>query len=181
MKTKIGTRFIVVIAINAALAFLLQFIGSVMGLKVAGFLEIEFSEIPPLIVTFALGPVAGAVCELIKNLLHLSVTSTGFVGEFANFVTNGIFVFTAGMIYKYNKTRKGALISMLIGVLVMTLVSILTNLFIMFPLYMADAPFNTMLSLAVTVTAPFNICRGIAVSLITFVLYKHVSPLLKKK
>ena len=181
MKTKINARFIVVIAINAALAFLLQFLGSVMGLKVAGFLEIEFSEIPPLIVTFALGPVAGVLCELIKNILHLSVTSTGFVGELANFVTNGIFVFVAGIIYKYNKTRKGALISMLIGVLVMTLASILTNLFIMFPLYMADAPFSTMLNLALTVTVPFNLCRGIAASLITFVLYKHVSPLLKKK
>ncbi len=181
MKSKLSARFIVVIAINSALAFLLQLVGSLVGLNVAGFLTIEFSEIPPLMVTFACGPLAGVLCELIKNMLHLSVTSTGFIGELANFITNGIFVFAAGMIYKHNRTRKGALIAMLIGVLVMTLASIGTNLFIMFPLYMKDTPFSALLSLALTVATPFNICRGIAVSLITYLLYKHVSPILKRR
>lgn len=179
MKFKITTRYLVVIAINSALAFLLQVIGTLMGINVGGFLTVEISELPPLIVTFACGPLAGVLCELIKNLLHLSITTTGAIGEFANFITNGIFVFAAGIIYKYNRTRKGALISMLIGVLVMTLASIATNLFIMFPLYMKDVPFSAMLNVALTVATPFNICRGVAVSLITFVIYKHVRPLLK--
>lgn len=180
-KTKSNTRFITIIAINSALAFLLQLIGSIIGLKVGGFLEIELSDIPPLMVSFACGPIYGVLCELIKNLLHLSVTSTGFVGEFANFISNGIFVFSAGLIYKYNRTRQGALIAMLIGVLVMSLASIATNLFIMFPLYMKSAPFSTKLDLALRVVTPFNLCRGLGISLITFALYKHISPLLKRR
>ena len=104
------TRKIVMIGMLSALAFLLQVIGSIMSLKVAGFLEIEFSDLPAIIGTLAYGPVAGVIIEFIKNLLHTLITSTGFVGELANFVMNGIYVFTVGVIYKYNKTKEGAFI-----------------------------------------------------------------------
>lgn len=181
MNKKFQTRAYVVTAVSSAFAFLLQLLGNVVGFKVAGFLEVELSDIPPLVVSFAYGPFFGLTCELVKNLLHCLVTTTGFVGEFANFITNGVFVLTAGMFYKYNRTRKGALIGMLTGVVIMTLASIASNLFIMFPLYMPSVPFSAKLSLALKIVTPFNIAKGIVISIITYLLYKRITPILKGK
>lgn len=181
MKKHLSTRTLAFTAVAAALAFILQMLGSIVGLKVGGFLEIELSDLPPLIVAFAYGPLAGVVTELIKNLLHCGFTSTGFVGELANFIVNGIFVFCAGIIYKNNRTRKGALTGMTAGILAATVAGIVTNFLILLPLYMPAADFNTKLSLVLKLITPFNLCKGIVISLLTYALYKHLSPLLKKK
>ena len=105
------TNYLIKVGLLSAIAFILQAIGSMMSLKVAGFLEIEFSDLPAIVGTLALGPVAGVLIELIKNLLHLPMSSTGFVGEFANFVVNGTFVLVIGAFYKLNKTKKVIFIS----------------------------------------------------------------------
>ncbi len=178
---KIKTRTLTVVAILAAAAFLLQMLGSFMQLKVAGFLEIEFSDLPAIIGTMALGPVAGVIIELVKNLLKCMATTTGFVGEFANFVVNGSFVLAAGFVYMRNKTRKGALIGFIIGTVAMTLVAILANVFVMLPLYMPNVDFSARLSLALTTITPFNFVKGIVLSIITFFIYKPLSPVIKGK
>lgn len=179
MKTS-KTRMYVAIGIFSAIAFVLQVIGSVMGLKVAGFLEIEISDLPALVMTFAYGPIAGVFTEFIKNLLHCSMTSTGFVGELANFVMNGTLCAVAGLIYRYNKTRKGAVIALVCATVAMAIAGILANLFIMLPLYMPSAPFGVKLNLVLGTILPFNLVRGIALSVITFFIYKKLSPILHK-
>lgn len=180
MKTKkINTRFIVMVAVFSSVAYLLQMLGSFMGLKVGGFLEIEFSDLPPIILTFAYGPLAGVFSELIKNLLHCFTTSTGFVGEFANFVVNGIFCFSAGIIYKYRKNFKTAILSLSVGTLAMSIAGIFVNLFIMLPLYMPTAPFSAKFELVLYTILPFNLAKGAVVSLITMLIYKKLSPILK--
>lgn len=173
------TKLVVVVGIFSAISFILQVIGSMMGLKVGGFLEIELSDLPALIISLAYGPLTGVLIELIKNILHCTMTSTGFVGEFSNFVINGTMCFTAGMIYKYNKSFKGAMWSLFVGTLVMSVVGIFSNLFIMLPLYMASAPFQTKLNLVFYTILPFNIIKGIAISLITVLVYKKISKLIK--
>ena len=178
MKNK-QTATIVKIGVLSAIAFLLQVLGTVVGINVGGFLTVEISDLPALIGTFALGPWSGVLIEFIKNLLHCSITTTAFVGEFANFVINGLFVLTAGLIYKYNRTLNGALISMLISVVVMTLAAMLINYYVMLPLYMPAAENSAKLSLIFTTITPFNLCRGVVVSLLTFVLYKRLTPILK--
>lgn len=180
MKKFSNTKALSFTAVASALAFLLQMLGSIMGLKVGGFLEIELSDLPPLIVSFAYGPMYGVTAELLKNLLHCAFSSTGFVGELANFFVNGLFVFCAGLIYKHNRTRRGAVAGMVAGVLATTLASILSNLFIMLPMYMPAADFSAKLSIVLKLITPFNLCKGIAVSLLTYVLYKRISHLLKK-
>lgn len=176
-KNKID--FIVKVGAFAAIAFVLQIIGSMMAIKVAGFLEVEISDLPAMIIAFAVGPVAGVMVELIKNLLHLTVSSTGFVGELANFVINGIFVFVCGTLYRRNKTRKGAVISLIVATLVMTVSGVLVNCFMMLPLYMPQADFAERLTLAMYTIAPFNLVRGSALSVITILIYKRISGLLK--
>lgn len=170
--------FIAKVGVFSAIAFVLQFVGKMLP-AVSNFLEIEPSELPALIISFALGPVAGVAVEFIKNLLHCPVTTTGFVGEFANFVVNGLFVFVAGFIYQKNKTKKGAVISLIAGTLVMVVVGALVNMFIMLPLFMRDADFYVKLNLVLFTVSPFNLVRGSALSLITILIYKRISGLLK--
>lgn len=173
------TKYIVKIGALSAIAFIFQLIGSFAGLKIGGFLEIEISDLPALIGAFAMGPFAGVLTELIKNIMHCTVTSTGFVGEFANFIVNGTFVLTAGIIYQKHRSRNGALAGMATAVLTMTLTAIAANLFIMLPLYMPNATFATKLDIVLSTITPFNICKGLVLSAITYLIYKRIGPLLK--
>ena len=179
MKKASNTKKVVMVGTFSAIAFILQMIGSMMGLKVGGFLEIEFSDLPALIVTFAYGPVAGVLVELLKNFLHCFFTSTGFVGELANFVINGTFVGVAGLVYKYHKTFKGAIVSLIAATVAMAIAGIFANLYIMLPLYMPDAPVSVKLNLVLATILPFNIVKGVVVSVITMLIYKKISPILK--
>ncbi len=174
------TNHITKIGVLSAAACILQFLGSVMGLKVAGFLEIEFSDLPAIIGALSLGPVAGVLIELIKNVIHCTITSTGFVGEFANFMVNGVFVFVIGLVYLHNKTKSTAIIALFSGTVIMTIMAAFTNLYIMLPLYMAEAPFSVKLNLVLTTITPFNFARGILLSIITIFIYKKISVILRK-
>jgi len=173
-------RLSVFVGVFSAIAFILQLIGSMAGIKVSGFLEVEISDLPALIIALAYGPLAGVLCELIKNLLHLTVSTTGFVGELANFVINGTLCYVAGMIYKHNKTFRGALCSLIFGVFAMLIMGIVANLYIMLPLYMPAAPFHAKMTLVLSTMLPFNAVRGFVLSLLTLLLYKRISPLLHK-
>ena len=177
---RLNTKNISRIGALSAAAFILQLLGSVIGLKVGGFLEIEISDLPALIGAFAMGPAAGVINELVKNVLHCAITSTGFVGEFANFVVNGIFVLVAGLIYKRVRTRRGAALGMTAAVFAMTAAGVVTNLYIMLPLYMPTADFGTKLSLVLSTITPFNLCKGAALSLITFLSYKKLKPIIMR-
>ena len=174
------TKTYISIGIFSAIAFLLQVLGSMMGLKIGGFLEIEISDLPALIMAFAFGPLAGVLTEFIKNLLHCSISSTGFIGELANFVMNGTLCAVAGILYRYHKTRTGAVIALLGGTLAMAIAGVLANLYIMLPLYMPTAPFDAKMNLVLFTILPFNLVRGLVLSVITFLIYKKISPLLHK-
>ncbi len=179
MNNNNKTKMLVSIGVFSSIAFILQVIGSFMGLKVAGFLEIEISDLPPLILSLAYGPLAGFLSELIKNLLHCTMTSTGFVGEFANLVMNGTLCLVAGIIYKYKKTFKGAVMALVFGSIAMVIAGIFSNLYIMLPLYMSDASFGVKSSLVLYTILPFNIAKGIVISFITLIVYKKISKLIK--
>lgn len=168
---------LVKIGVFSTIAFLLQILH--LPFKVGGFLEIEFSDLPAIIISFAAGPFAGVLVELIKNLLHLLVSSTGGVGELANFVTSGAFVFTLGAIYKMNKTRKNAVISLILATVVLAVFAFFVNLYIMLPLYMNSADFITKLKLTAYTITPFNIFKGLILSVITMLIYKKISRLIK--
>lgn len=174
------TNYLIKVGLLSAIAFILQVIGSMMQLKVAGFLEIEFSDLPAIIGSLSLGPAAGVVIELIKNLLHLSISSTGFVGEFANFAVNGSFVLVIGAVYKFKKTKKGAITALILGSIVMPLAAAIINYFVMLPLYMQTASHAVKLDLVLTTITPFNFVRAIVLSVITLFCYKRLSPILHK-
>ena len=173
-------KFITKVGMLSAIAVILQYLGTVIGLRVGGFLDVELSDYPAIIASLAIGPAAGVLTELIKNLIHLTISSTGFIGEFANFIVNGVFVFTAGVIYKRNKTKKGAYSSLFIGTIALCAAAVFANLFIMLPLYMPGAPLSERMNIVITLITPFNLVRGAAISAITLLTYKGLSPILHK-
>lgn len=178
---KISVRKAATVGILSAAAFLLQLLGTVMPFKVGGFLEVEFSDLPAIIGTFSMGPVCGVLIELIKNLLKCAFTTTGFVGELANFIINGIFVLTAGVIYSRKRTRRGAVLGLLAAVIAMTAAGIFTNIYILLPLYMPTAELSAKLTIVFSVITPFNLIKGSVLSVVTYFIYKPLSPIIKGK
>lgn len=156
------------------------------------FLKFDFSNLPALIGGFAYGPVTGVIITLIKAALHLLRTDTGGVGELADFLAGGSLVFTASMIYKYNKTRKNAVIGLILGTIIMAIVGGLANYFILIPFYTNVMPMEQIIELCGKVNPlindtlgyvlygaiPFNLIKGFIISAITFIVYKQVSKIL---
>ena len=159
------------------------------------YLKVDFSELPALLASFALGPVYGVIVCLIKNLFNLPATTTGGVGEMCNFLLGALFVLPAGILYRRKQTRSTALLGMVVGTLVMAVCSFFVNLFVVYPAYMLIMPEQAivdMYSLLVpwadeiwkgilVFNVPLTLGKGILDSVLTFLLYKHLSPLLKGK
>jgi riboflavin transporter FmnP len=193
-----STHFVTYTAIFSALA------GVLMVLEIPLFFapvfyKIDLSEIPVLICTFYLGPVAGVTCELIKVLVKLMIkgTTTAFVGDFANFAVGCSFVLPASMIYHAHKSRKTALVGMIVGTLVMTVFGSLFNAVYLLPKFaeMYGMPLDAIVAMGTKVNpsitsvstlvlfavVPFNLLKGVIDSGLTFLLYKRISPILHKE
>lgn len=191
---KINVRGIAVTAVCGALGFVLMLLEFPLSFLIPSFIKLDFSEIPALIAAFAYGPFYGVLVCAIKNILHLFVTSTFGVGELSNFVLGAIFVGTAGMVYKKIHNRKGALIGSLIGAVVMAIVSVFTNYFIVYPFYTGFMPMeaiinayklilpsaDTLFKCLIIFNLPFNFAKGLLETAVCFLVYKRISPILKK-
>ena len=163
------------------------------------FYQIDLSEVPVFICSFSLGPVAGVVCELVKIVLKLVLkgTSTAFIGDFANFVLGCSFVLPATIIYHRFKTKKGALVGMGVGAGVMTVFGSLFNAIYLLPAFSAfygmpleaiigmgtavNKAINSVSTLVLFAVVPFNLVKGVVVSVLTFLLYKRVERLFKMR
>lgn len=193
---KINLRALCVTAIMGALGFILMLIEFPVSFIMPPFIKFDFSELPALITAFAFGPLWGAAVCLLKNLLHLFVTGTFGIGELANFLLGVCFVIPAGIIYKYNKTRNGALAASAVGTFSMALLCVPINYFLIYPLYAKFLlPEQVILGMyqeiltsvdnlykaLVIFNLPFTFVKGVVDSLICFLIYKSLSPILKKK
>ena len=196
-KKWLNTRMLVMTAMLSAVSTVLMYLQFPIPFLIPAFIEMDFSELPALIAAFAYGPIAGVTVCLVKNLLHLFGSTTLGVGELANFLLGASFVFTAGLIYKNNKTAKGALTGTLVGAAVMALISFPLNLYVTYPfftavffggnpapilgMYQAILPWADTLPKALLVfNVPFNfILKGLVNAGIAFLIYKPLSPFLK--
>ena len=131
-KTQKRTRYIAVTAMLSAIATVLMYIEIVVPFM-PSFIKLDLSDLPSLIGSFAMGPVYGVVIAAVKNLLHLFFTSSGGVGELSNFLLNAAFVLPAGLIYRFRKSKKGAIAGALTGAVVMAALSVPINYFIVYP------------------------------------------------
>lgn len=192
---KLDARSIAQIGVLSGIAFLLKMFEFPLWFAPA-FYRLDFSELPVLIGGFALGPVAGILIELIKELLYMIIhgSTTAGIGELASFVINCSMVITSAVIYKRHKTRRTAVIGLAAGTLALIFVGGLMNAYVLLPLYAVayHMPMSALISMGSVINpsitslqsfvllavAPFNLFKGVTVSCLTMLLYKRVSPIL---
>ncbi len=199
-KRKNGTaaaRYIAKVGILAAAATVIMLFEFPLAFVAPPFYKLDLSESVILVGGFALGPTAALAIELIKNLMNLLIngTVTGGVGELGNFLIGCAFTVPAALMYKFKKTRGGAVASLAVGTVSIAVIGAAINYFLLVPAYtqvyvngdmgkiigMGTAIFpwvKDLFTFVLSCTLPFNLIKGLICSLICYILYKKVSPIL---
>ena len=198
MKTNKKMHFSVCVAILSALAGVLMLIEFPLPIA-PPFYKVDLSDVAALMGGFVFGPWAGLLICLLKVLISiiLNGTTTAFVGEFAAFLMDGAFVFVTSLIYKKDNSFKGTIVSLCGGILTLMLVAAFANYYLMIPAYIKFMNFpkeaiialgnavngnvNSLLALVLLCTVPFNLVKGLIISIVTYFLYKRIWPILKNK
>ena len=191
-KPRVTTRALVVTAMLSAIGYVLMLLNFSVPFM-PSFIKLDISELPALIASFSLGPVYGVAVCLVKNLLNMLQTQTFGIGDLSNFLLGTMFVLPAGVIYQRMKSRKGALIGSLAGAVIMALGSVLTNIFLVYPLYYnfmsKEAILNAYQAILpamksveqsiIVFNMPFTFLKAMLSVLVTFLIYKRISPIIK--
>ncbi len=193
------TRKMAMVGMFSAISVLLHIFDFSIPFLAPPFYKLDFSELPALIGAFAFGPVAGVLIESLKILLKLVIkgTSTAFVGDLANFVVGCSFILPASIIYNFKKTKKNAIFSCVIGTVVITIFGTIFNALYLLPTFAVlygmnlndiiamgtaiNANITDVTTFALIAVAPINLIKGSMVSLLTLLMYKKISPILKHK
>ena len=186
----LSVQYLTRIAVLTALSSILYLI----SIPVVAFYHLDLSNLPVLLGAFSMGPIPGLIILGLKSLIGCLTSSTMYVGELADFIMGAAFVLPAALIYQQNKSRKGALIGMLVGTVALIVAGCLTNAFLLIPFYMTafgmpmesiigmcaqTLPFvDTEMKVILFVTGPFNLLKGVVLCVLTYIIYKPLSPLL---
>lgn len=189
-KKALSVQYLTRIAVLTALSSILYLI----SIPVVAFYHLDLSNLPVLLGAFSMGPIPGLIILGLKSLIGCLTSSTMYVGELADFIMGAAFVLPAALIYQQNKSRKGALIGMLVGTVALIVAGCLTNAFLLIPFYMTafgmpmesiigmcaqTLPFvDTEMKVILFVTGPFNLLKGVVLCVLTYIIYKPLSPLL---
>lgn len=194
----ITTRKLVVMSMLSAVATVVYYLDFPVPLM-PSFIKLDLSNVISLLASFALGPVEGVVVCLVKNLIQLIIKGAGTtmgIGNIFDFVTSAVFCFTAGLIYKRVKTFKGALIACIMGALAFTIISLPLNYFIVYPIYFKafggeatvlgayqqiNSSVETTFQALCLFNVPFCLVKSALCALVTMLIYKPLSPVLKGK
>lgn len=191
--SRMKTRNLVRVGLLGALAFGLMFLDMPLAFVAPGFMKLDLSDVPALVSGFAMGPIYGVLVQLIKNLLNLTKSMTGGVGELSNFIVGSSYVFVASFIYSRHRTLKAAIIGLDVGILAMAALAMASNYFVVFPLYAKlMIPMETIINMGTAVNPaidslekmmlfsvlPFNLIKGLVNGLVTFAVYKRVKTIL---
>lgn len=194
-KKRLTTVTLVKISILSVIAFLLMMLEFPIPLF-PSFLKVDLSDVPALIGGFAIGPVAGVIIQLIKVFLFfITRTDTGGVGELANFIIGASYVLPAALIYHIKKDKKHAVMGAITGTLSMCFFGALANLYILIPFYSNFMPIDVIVEMGTVVNSnivdvpslvlyaitPFNFIKGSIITLVTLMIYKKISPILKNR
>ena len=189
---------LVKISILSAIGYILMFISVPLPMLFPEFLKVDISDLPALLGGIALGPMAGVTIAFFKNLLQFitGMSTTGGVGEFANFLIGGSFVFTVSYIYSRKRDVAGVIIGLISGIIVMTIVGCIANYFIILPFYskigwsidavvaMGSAinpAIKNKLSFLIWIIAPFNILKSGIMSVLTLPMYKKTEKIFNRR
>ena len=200
---KVNIREMTVIGIFGALSIVLYYFAKFNLPFFPPWLDIQFSDVPALLVSFMYGPVSGSLVILLRFICKLPGTSTMGVGELADLLIGISLCITVGLIYKHNRKFKGAILAMAFGMLVATTIAVLANWLILIPAYKGIAGFNQAMLTGMidaiisggkgvvtdnnfmayylfTGVIPFNIFRYILVFIVTLLVYKRLHILINR-
>lgn len=196
-KSIFKTSSLVKIGLLSAIALALMLLDFAIPIFPA-FLQLDISDVPVVVGTLAMGPLAGIMIELIKNILHaLIATTTMGIGEVANFIVGIAYIIPLGILYNKNKNTKNVVLGLISGTIIMTIVAGIFNYFILIPLYsiiVFNQPISAFVAMAAQVNGlitnfvtmillaivPFNLLKGIIISALGYYLYKMLKPIIYK-
>ena len=175
----LATRKIVMIGMFGAISGILYCFDFALPIA-PNFYKLDFSELPALIAGFAFGPVAGVLVEFVKQVVKLMIksTSTAFVGDLANYLIGCMLVLPASVIYRFNKSKRSALIGCAVGTIVMTIFGTWFNAILGMGAAINPAVTN-ITNFVILMVAPINLIKGIGISALTMLIYKKISPIIK--
>lgn len=193
---KFNVRSLAVTAVMGAVASVLMMIDIPIPALIPSFVKLDISELPALVATFSMGPLSGVAVCLIKNIVNVLSTQTAGVGELCNFFLGACFVLPAGIIYKRSKTKKGAIIGSVIGALIMAVMSLPINYLVTYPMYTSMyfggnvevildmykkilPSTKTLWQALLIFNLPFTLVKGLLDALLTALIYKKISPIIK--
>ena len=187
MSKVFSTKNVAGMAVFSALSFVVYLLEiPIFAGTPASFLELDFSNVFVMLAGFMYGPIPAIIITAVKEAIHISVGTTGGVGELANLIITSAFVIVPSVVYRYKKGFKTVIITLIIACLLQTGVSLIVNKFINFPFFMGSVPFvpneisEKMFSMLWVYVMTFNIIKSVAISLVTILLYKKVSYIFKK-
>ena len=193
-KSRINTRKIAMTAVMAAVATVLMFISFKLPFM-PSFISLDFSVLPALIASFTLGPLSGVAVCFVKNLVNLTQSMTGGVGELSNFIIGSAFVLPAGLIYKKHRNLAGAAIGSVLGALFMAVLGLFSNYFIVYPIYTNLMPMEAIMGMyqainpsvenlwqaLIVFNLPFTFCKGLISAVVALLVYKKLEPVINGK
>jgi len=193
------TRRLCTVAICGAIATVLHMLDFPLLFLAPEFYKLDFSELPVMLCGFYLGPSSAVVCEAVKIVLKLLLkgTSTAFVGDFANFVIGCSLVLPAAIVYHTKKSRLSAIGGLLLGTAVLTVFGSMFNAIYLLPKFSQlyglpldaivgmgskiNGSIHSLQTFVLLAVAPLNLIKGVAISVLTLLLYKKVArPLFGK-
>lgn len=192
MRNSVKIRRITVTAMFATMATLLMYFELPLPFM-PPFLKVDPSSIPILIGSFILGPMAGVAMAFIKAFVHFFSSGTGGVGELADFIITSSFAVTAAVIYRRHHTKRGAVLACAGGTVAIAVAGVLANRFLLLPFFGKVMPMESIFAACGAVNPlihdtnsyllfgalPFNMIKGVLVSLLTFPVYKKMSGQIK--
>ncbi len=174
-------------ALMTALAIVLSYFPEIPLAFFAPWLKLDFSFTPLLLLGFSVGPGMMVVALLVTNLVHILGGTTGGPGELANMIMGLAFLLPPTLMYHKNKSRKNALIGMLIGTVMMVIAGVIANRYILLPVFFKGNLEEEMAKRGMSLNGyllgavvPFNLIKGVINSLMVFGLYKRLSILMKE-
>jgi len=193
LTSKQKTRWLTGCAVLTGIAVILQYIEISIPLM-PSFIKLDFSDFPEIIGAFAYGPLAGCTITVLKNVIHMMVSQSGFVGELSNALLGCCMSAICGLVYKYHKSKKGALIGGISGAIMMSVASFPINLFIIYPLYfnilgypesaiiamykVINPHIETLAQALLIFNVPFTLFKGLIDVFFCMIVYKRISHLL---
>ena len=178
LKNAFSAKRIVLLAVFSALAYVVSLLEFPIFPPPVNFLELDFGNVFIMLVGFLLGPIDAVIVCVVKELLYLPVGGTGGVGQLANVIVTCSYVLLPSIAYRTKKGLKVVVLSLGIAGLLATGVALLTNLYILFPLYGITDP-QAFFKTVVWYLVAFNLIKTTSISVLTLLLYKRLSNFIK--